>query len=434
MDQPRPRTALVGAKLILFGLLIGVACGRWGSYLGISLAGVSIADMLVLAGVAIYLSSTQYVNLRGRLVGLYSLCLALVIVVALYITGTFSSLVLRDAATFVYLLLLPIFISAIRSLDGQLVRKWLFRALIFHTLWYLPITLGLLKPISLGLISSVPAFLPRNDFDALVSGLAIVAAFVLGIGRVSARWLLVLGASVCILANGSRAGFLGALLAIAVYAVLQRPWQSRKNGPYIISAVCIGAAISLVMLAADTLNMEWSKVLRKLIPSENSDYASALNTSEARSLAWSRIMRYVEYQDGEILGLGFGTDYIQRSGAIEFLSGDPSVRQPHNFVVSWYAMLGAAGTLIVLLALGALLWQAARAYRASELEIFGWCVISGVLVASLVGVIMESPFGYSTFVLGIICASFSSSKHTEPTWGDSILWRRPADPRKNADS
>lgn len=395
------------AKLVLLGLLISIMFGRWGSYLGLSLIGISLSDVLIVSGVSLYLMSARTMRITSKASGFYTFCLLLVLGIGFYLTDRLSPLVVRDAAPFVYLLLIPILIPIVGGLDSLTIRKWIYRAVSIHTLWYLPVTLGLLSPLRLGPVSSLPVFTPRNDFDAMISGLAIVVALGLGVGRPSIRAIVAIGALVSILANGSRAGFLAAVVAVLIFVLLNRPWRNRKWGPYGVSLALATSAIMLVIISSGLQPSGWSKVLTRLVPSNSAEYTSALNTSEARSSAWDRIFQYVEYRGSEYFGMGFGTDYIRLSGALEFLSGDASVRQPHNFLVSWYAMLGVVGTGIALLAIIVFILHARQTYNGSELHVLGWAIICAVFITSLVGVIMESPFGYSTFVLGLLLVTYN---------------------------
>ena len=129
---------------------------------------------------------------------------------------------------------------------------------------------------------------------------------------------------------------------------------------------------------------------------------NGVGTFQARTAAWKAIVSWMG--DGGVtrigFGVGFGPHYMQLSEADIAFQGDypdPTVRAVHNYVLNTSARLGIIGALlevaIGLLALVAALRLTARVTEAPDLDLLAGLLIIAIPVVSLLGVVLESPFG-----------------------------------------
>lgn len=409
------RSRLLASKLIIFGPLIAVAGGRWGSYLGVPGAPIYFADLSVGLGIALLTVSvlrrsgtTRSVNFRGTRQGLTvaSVCMAGILIIGF--GGGFggagvSLSTIRDAIPFVYFLLIPVFASAIQILGVDMAIRWIRNAAVLHTVWFVPAVLGFLGEVTVPLIAGAPVFGTRGDYDVLICGLAVVT-LIAGPSVDSRITFLLIAANIAgALASGSRAGLIAAVLVVSFVAVARRPFRDPGRGPLRLAFTSF-AMIPLIMLAIWTINSPpaWAVGIQKLIPNDSATYQSGQNTAGARVDAWRLVVDYVSNQDVTWFGFGFGSNPILDSGAVRYLSGDPAVRAAHNFGVTWFAFTGLAGLILLGVALVAWFTIAAKNIRSGPpAALIGTGLMSALVVAGLIGVIMESPFGYTTFAMAV---------------------------------
>ena len=410
---------MLGGRLILLGLLLPIAFGRWGSYVGVPGTPIYLADVLVMVGLLVWCVDRAGRHSKGEkdattgrraptVLKVAAAIFGAVIVIGLSRAGELSLLAIRDALPFVYLALVAVLWSPIQAVGRDTVGRWVRNAAVVHTAWFAPAQLGVLPTINVP-FAGVPVFTTRGDFDVLICGLAVVVVAVDGGCR---RWVAVLISALAIaaaLSSGSRAGLLSAGIVVLVVVLIQRPFNDREAGLRRFGFAALAVApITLITLFVLTDPPEWTVGLRKLIPSDTTTFASGQNTWGARVDAWILVIQYGMRDAGSAwLGNGFGSDTIQSSGAIGYLSGDPSVRAAHNFLVTWFASVGIVGTALVLVALGLLLLCAARTARAGGINGIGFGLSIGLMAAGVAGVILESPFGYMSFAFAIVVAGLA---------------------------
>ena len=115
------------------------------------------------------------------------------------------------------------------------------------------------------------------------------------------------------------------------------------------------------------------------------------------------------------VGVGFGPDFLQLSNADLPIARGMGVRSPHNYLITTFARLGFVGLTVVVALLASLLTIAVRTvHRGPPDELTSLCVLLMVslLIVSLLGVILESPFGAAPFfwAAGILLAGDRSRR------------------------
>lgn len=425
-----PRSAMaLGARLMVLGPLVAIAGGRWGSYVGVAGLQVFLADALVVAGLALLLldlarhGSVAGIPRSPLVVRVASALVVIALLVGLTRAEGSPLTVARDALPFVYLALAPVFLRAAWVVGADRLVRWLTWAAGFHTLWFSAVVFGALKPIAVPL-AGIPVFTTRGDFDGLVCGIAIAtmvaqpripAVMRIGVSALSAA---------AVLAHGSRAGLVAAVLVVAVTVLASRPFRDERRGPVRLAAIFLALPVmGAGLVVAAGASVGWARGLERLLAGPAVEGTS--NTTSARVDAWEAILRHVGADPwSRWLGDGFGSDFVAASGALRHLSGDASVRQAHSFVVGWIALLGLAGAALAFAALAALLIRSLSRLRTGRAARLGGAIQAGTLFAAAVGVILESPFGYMTAVLAVALAFVGAGRPAAPP-GDATAAHTP---------
>jgi hypothetical protein len=402
---------------IVVGLLIPLAFGRWGSYLHLpGTSSIYLSDALILLPLA-YLALTRFPPYRPP--GTYAVVvigLSTALIGILRGWGNPATLIIRDATPVAYLTLTPFIMTVLRGVKSERLFRWIGLAACAHSLWFVPAMAGSLTPIDFHIIAGTAIFTVRGDLDILICGVAIGYCIV-GSDRLALLrtvWAL-LSAYGC-LTQGSRGGLIGASLIIATVVMASKSWRNPRNGYlYVIAGFILAALATLwVWLSHDVPT--WASTLRKLIPQPGSVEAQrASNTTNARLDAWQDIADFTTSDRARALfGSGFGSSVNLDSGAVRYLSGDPNVRAAHNFVVTWFGELGFIGTALAMTLVFCLLYLSRRPPGRSASWTVGRGLQLGLLAASLVGVILESPFGYMLFILGTVQCVLSHPSRKAP--------------------
>lgn len=395
------------SSLIVIGALFPVAGGRWGSYVGISSLSLYASDLLILLGVAgVVLSRLRHgssIPMRKRWVTVLS---TVVLAVGLIGSSGFNVNVARDAAPFLYFLLTPFFVIAVENFGRDRIMNWFGWASLLHLAWYLPASLGLLTPVSIPAIAGIPLFTRRGDFDTIIVAVTCIWIFWKAGVPFFLRLLVAVTAIAVVLLQGSRAGLLSAALIVAAYLIFARPWSRPRVGPYVVIAgsLSVGAIAASLLLVRELPS--WALGIDRLLGESDSAAArGAQNTANARFAAWDLIWQHANNDAGSLLfGYGFGSNFIIESGAVAHLSGHESVRQAHNFFYTWLGLVGMVGAVLAMTMIALMLVDAARSSMGDPVRSLAFAVTSAVVLASFVGVILESPFGYQTFLLGFAIA------------------------------
>jgi hypothetical protein len=134
-------------------------------------------------------------------------------------------------------------------------------------------------------------------------------------------------------------------------------------------------------------------------------------TARARWKTWRLVWSESVASPGRIVfGVGFGANIVADAGATAVIGASPesNVRSPHNFLLTVFARTGVIGVLALVLFLFMLVKSSMRVFRNNDqLSLLGLLLIVALLIGSLFGVIMESPFGAVPvyWAAGIIMAS-----------------------------
>lgn len=403
------RAALVPATLAVALLLFG---SRWASYLGANpvfltdiLIGLAVVDFLVSRATRRE-SGTSAFGTVPRV-----LWVALGYVAVRFLASwTVSVDGLRDAAPYFYVVVGIVSAYALRDVTPagrQKTAQVLIWALGLHAAWS---AFALLLPNAAGRMPSLApnaqVFSFRGDIDTALLGFfaALMLYRVLQTGRnffvYSAAFLATWG---LIFNSGSRAGLLSAVLVCGLaFLSSMRSQEStvdrKRLGLLLVPTVLLAA---IVLLPQTSVGQRLAGALGY---STSEAAVAGAGTANARSTSWSVVYDYVQERPGvEAVGVGFGPDFMNDSGALVLLVGktgaaeDGAPRSPHNYWLGSYARLGLIG-LIVLLGVVAVGCTAAwrqlnRPVVRDDLGLIAALLTFGFLPVATLGVVLESPFG-----------------------------------------
>jgi hypothetical protein len=413
--SPAPRlaglTALPVSALVTLYLL---ATGRWGSYVSVPGVAVYISDILLSlallqVGLALYLGRVSLRSmLRAPLVLQLVLALLVYATVRLAVGRDVSLIALRDAAPYGYAVVaLLAFLLPVRR--GQVWRPLIYAALVFHlvwtaTLWRLP---G--YPWDLPVLGTdATIFVIRPDFDATVLGVGAALAGwdiltrrrSLGTWQLAALVAFAAASTFRMLEISTRAGLLAGGAALAAVAVtrLSTVWGGRASGPgpsrrrmrvaLVLGCIAVVAVVGLTP-AGSRLGAGFGL---------GSDTGGAGGTVNARIDAWSMVVDYVIRRPERTgVGVGFGRDFIAESGSAASLEGIyQNVRSPHNYIIGTMARLGVGGALLGIVIVLTGWWLAVSTLRRGRVDtatVLAALLVVSIPVVSLLGVVLESPFG-----------------------------------------
>jgi O-antigen ligase len=229
-----------------------------------------------------------------------------------------------------------------------------------------------------------------------MAGLALYAA-----ARGAGRWrrigmlLFACWPGYVVFQIGSRAGALALIAAVLLVAVcvLRRARISRRR---LLAAAVLALALGAVVLPRTSLYARMTGDSRFAVN-------SAAGTTSARELAWRAVLGYVDDSPSRIaIGVGPGPDYLVASGARVYFGSvhQGDIRVPHDVLLTYYARLGLVG--LALFGWWLVTWARAclaaiRDERRDELSVALILVTATILLTSLVGVVLESPFGAVPF-------------------------------------
>lgn len=424
------KSKLIPGAVVVVLLLFG---SRWAAYLGFPQNGLFLSDVLI-AGTMMRLVTSSHPRATKRMTTLV-VCWLLISFLILRLTMSLvvqgDHLVeLRDAAPYFYIILLPAaFSQYARSTAATRFKtaRYLRGALKAHAGW---VSVAVLLPstvIGPHLTPDTFVFQLRPDVDSgLLGVLMTLVAFRVTSRRAPKRELLWVGLALTGIAlTPTRAGLLAALASLAVGAIALL--SSRREFLRAARKATLGLAPVLLLLAAFLvpLTPPGQKILTNVgISTSNDGYAAtARGTNNARIIAWERVLGYVnESPRRQLVGVGFGPDFLTDSGASDVLEGTTfvRVRSPHNYLVGSYARLGSIGVLMLLILVGQLLsacFGRSRRHLADD-ELVLTCALVSIsfLIASMFGVVLESPFGAIPFFwcLGITLSAKVGLRPPDP--------------------
>ena len=401
-----------GAVPLLLSLYF-LATSRWGSYLTIPGAPFFIGDLLLglsMVGLLLALrrgSVALHSLVKAPLVVHLTLSLAAWAATRALLGGTVTLVALRDLAPYVYALaILPAFLLPVQS-----PARWtpvIYSVLTFHVLWValLPRMPGF--PWGLPVLGTDATLLTaRPDFDSAVCGIAAgLAVRELVSGRsltLVRRGLLAtfVGSNLYAVATlETRAGLLTTFIVVAAALLIRprttltRPSAEANRGK---RRLTVGAV--LVVAAVLTPALTLTPTGQRLGEGLSTTSSKARGTVDVRQFVWDKVIEFTARSPQRTaVGVGFGPNFIDRSGSRYALEGETyrNVRSPHNYLVGTLARLGVAGALLaaLVLVLGCVL--AVRALRTPHLgpiATLAALILLAMPLPSLLGVVMEAPFG-----------------------------------------
>jgi hypothetical protein len=433
-ESPRPGgssrwfTVPVTAALSLYLL----TTSRWGSYLGPPGAPIYIGDVLLLVAAA--QAGLALLTRRASLRSLSSAPLVLLLVLSL---AAWAVLLLaiglplrpdapRDVAPYLY---------AITTLAAFLVpvtreRGWraaTYACLTLHAAWVLVVPRLPGFPWSLPVLGTDATMLvARPDFDAAVLGASAAYGLhdLLRHRPQSRLRVAALIAFVAVTLLGAatletRAGLLAALCCVAAVALTARPRRSaspaQTGSSGRVAFRRVGAAVAVVGCVAV---LPLTPTGSRLVDGLTAGSSQAAGTVNVRRDVWGRVTDFTLTDARRTaIGVGFGRNFIDESGSRNELEGTTftKVRSPHNYLVGTLARLGVFGALV---ATGVLLLGFALSLRTlrrgpGAMTTLAALVAICVPVVSLLGVVLESPFGALPYfwAIGQLAASEVRDRH-----------------------
>lgn len=213
---PPGRLLLLSGILLVFDACYLLATSRWGSYVGLPRHSVYIGDVLFGASLLCWLlgggvGRLWHVGRRSR-VSWVALLIVAWTLARLAAGMSFSHVALRDAAPYLYLLAVPIALTA--TVSRRVVTTVAAAALTIHTAW---LALAIRNPsavANLPWVGPVRILSTRTDFDMAVMGIAIGLGIIAAV-EASSWWLRAWGLALAAVATWNISGMnnRGGLLA-----------------------------------------------------------------------------------------------------------------------------------------------------------------------------------------------------------------------------
>ena len=380
-----------------------MATGRWGSHFGWWQQGIYVTDIALVVTAAWSLlrhrSAMRWDRARWVLLAPFVLIPAWALA-RLVVNWRVDQEALRDLAPFVYVL---VGLVALVDVSRDARRRTLVVlevALVLHAVWvaastYLDIETR--YPLSGGLLY---VFEIRSDFDCAM--LAVLAALSLQrVVRARRLWervpaaFIMLACPYLIFQTGSRAGGLALVVAVLLSAL-----SMLRSIPVSRTQLLVGIGLVLAVIA---VALPQTSLYGRLTGADAAGVNSAAGTTSAREEAWVHVLEYTSSSPVRaVFGVGPGPDFLVDSGARRYFGqvhqGD--IRVPHNIFLSYYARLGLVGLTLFLALLVPWVrasWAVVSSGRSDTLSLTYVLTTATLLLTSLLGVVLESPFGAVPF-------------------------------------
>jgi O-antigen ligase len=336
---------------------------------------------------------------------------------------------LRDFMPYFYLAVAPImalrFISANDEVQ-EAFGKVLEFCLVLHTLWCLSSFFIPKFSESLPLVNAAQGlhfFSIRPDFDASITSVFIAMVILGRINLISRKfqYFLIFFSIIYIFSQNNRASFISfaILLVIAIQGRLKLV-RNIDQRAFMKLVVVTAFLISIIFIGQLSIGQKFLGTLNA--NSNNISAQAGAGTASARLEAWKNVFNYSNSNPRRIaIGSGFGTDYLQDSGALRAMVNSEAgsrtnPRHPHNYWINSYARLGLTGFLLIGLIIFSGLRMALKicknpfGYRNATL--FSALLLIGVIPIASLGVVLESPFGAiaMSMTLGFMLAEMNREK------------------------
>jgi hypothetical protein len=375
----------VAVALVGLALFLDLAFTRSGSYL-FGVGGpvtIYLPDLLLMLGAIIGFTEVRR-GLPGNLAS--TLILIVFVVLQLQRPGAASlQFAVRDLSPFLYLLVVPFVALALRGLSPRSFLRLIRCAALLLAVIVALRSAGLLSTISLPL-SGAPLFDARHDVEGVVLGIGVVS-FGEWQGLAPPVRLFQVFLVLVAAADYSRAGLLAVVFCVAVAGWRERVLL-RTPGYAVAAAFCI-AAIATVLFVGINASVQRNSIPTPLAVQRLAASQTTTGTTNARVQAWTLLLRYTSERHALAFGVGPGTDPVAASGAVSYLSGDPTVRAGHSWPVTAVAYFGVVGLMLWLAVVTTILLRS----RGAPLRGLAIASVGAYFTAALFGVIVESPFG-----------------------------------------
>jgi hypothetical protein len=409
--------------LLLFG-------SRWFSYIGVS--PFFISDVLIAIAFVAWIFSARQRERGSIQVNEYRLEKPLLIafVAWVFIRGLVSIAsgyalldILRDLVPFAYTLLAFLVASQISGISHKARQKlylWLRSALGLHLVWSLAVLLsGDSGGFQLGsgfFEGGIFAF--RPDIDTAL----VVIYFVLNLrewesGKRKTLSLIQMAACLAVVALSPARSSLLALLICMAWFLSSRAREETRNVQSKPKArksrktvFFFGALISVFALGFTSAGERLLSTFGLVSRESSSLASSALGTANARELVWTQVLDWVNSSTTTILlGSGFGINFLDVTQTLQFLEGTTytGVRSPHNFLVTVIARLGWPAVVLLVTAIALIIMRNRKAAALDDLSFASMTIVLAFIPISILGVILEAPFGAIPFYfsLGVLLGS-----------------------------
>lgn len=327
----------------------------------------------------------------------------------------------RDIAPFIYLFIFFATLSTLhfsQTLSKERILKLLTSALIIHQVWFSLATFFPTFFENLPFISGsrdVRWFAIRPDYDMAVSSILVgLMLFRVIRGqrlRISVSILLL--SIFTILNHTSRAGLLALILSIllVIYTKLSPEFMVSRDRFLLVLTRFLGlfivATLFLFSLNSDLIQKTWNTFTVFNGGSQTTETQNlGGGTTSARLVSWLSLIRIIlNSPDVLFFGSGFGQNYLFNSGVSTLLLGSQSkdleyARSPHNFLLSVFVRIGIIGLLLIVLMLSRILIRCLRLLRSNEVSEYTVVIALSpicLVSVSILGVVLESPFGAAPF-------------------------------------
>jgi hypothetical protein len=400
--------------LLLFG-------SRWISYFGFS--PIFISDVLFSLAILTWLFSKERVLGTSRLRGGLHAAKFLLVVFLIWasIRGVLSVAagypildILRDFVPFLYLSVAFLVSSQINRQGIEFRAKlvwWMERALGLHLVWCLIVILSgnNVSGIRVGSILESGLFSFRSDIDTtlvVVYFMLVLRKWISGHRRF-ATYASLIGCLVVVSFSPARASLIALMLCLAWFLSDNPKASSPSSGSKTKQSRTI--SVFLVGILATSILLFTSSGARLLgglgILNTNSELAkSALGTINARELVWTQVIDWVNSSTSIFfLGAGFGINFLDVTQTLQFLEGTTytGVRSPHNFLITVIVRVGWPAAIIFTSAIILVLLRFRKASNLDDLNFAAMTIVLAFIPISLLGVILEAPFGAIPFYFAI---------------------------------
>lgn len=416
LEVRRPWWSRPSGVLLLLLVAWLTAAGRWGSYVGPPGEPVYISEIMLTLTVFAWLveqrADPRAVAAPTRLQTFSVIALvALLVWAVVRLIGSWpvDLTALRDFAPYGYAVVAVL--AATRVVPPRLLVGVLMAAIVFHTGWVTVSHFAFTSDSDLPQLGKAALFEVRNDFDATVCGTAVAWTVYLATVTRSHRTrlallLLAILNIFLVLVLLSRAGLLATIAGSVVVGLASirtaRTWAqaSLRNAAVLTVAILIGIALGVGVVAVSGTG---ARLASTFDLQENGEGAGGVQaaggTSRARIEVHEKVTKYsFESAQRAAFGVGFGPDFLSNAGAAAVLEGEQftGVRSPHDVLLNTLARLGLVGAALHIVVIGAGLAMGVRLMLGHErhpVTPFAVALAVSLPIASLLGVILESPFG-----------------------------------------